>query len=126
MRGQKDIDGATPINVRPRYLLVSPALETAAEVAVATLAAVTPANVNPFSGVLQILVDPHLSGNAWYVFAEPASVPTIKYAYLSGNEGPQVSTKEGWDVLGLELRVVLDFGCGVVDHRGSYLNAGAA
>jgi hypothetical protein len=39
--------------------------------------------------------------------------------------GPQMSSREGWDVLGMEFRVIDDFGAGVVDHRGAYSNAGA-
>lgn len=126
MRGQKDSDGVTPIAVTPRYLLVSPALETAAETMLATLASTTVAEVNPFAGRLQLLVDVHLSGNAWWVFASPDQLPTLEYAYLSSAPGPQLSTREGWDVLGLEMRCVLDFGCGVQGYAGSYLNPGAS
>ena len=126
MRSQKDSDGVTPIAVTPRYLLVSPALETAAETMLATLASTTVAEVNPFAGRLQLLVDVHLSGNAWWIFASPDQLPTMEYAYLSSAPGPQLSTREGWDVLGLEMRCVLDFGCGVLGYAGSYLNPGAS
>lgn len=126
MRGQKDSDGVTPIAVTPRYLLVSPALETAAETMLATLASTTVAEVNPFAGRLQLLVDVHLSGNAWWVFASPDQLPTLEYAYLSSAPGPQLSTREGWDVLGVEMRCVFDFGCGVQGYAGSYLNPGAS
>ena len=125
MRGQKDLNGTTPINAVPKFLLVSPAKETEAEVVLASLAAGKIADVNPFSGSLQLLVEPRFSGNAWRVFADPAQLPVLEYAYLSSAQGPQMATREGWDVLGMEFRVVLDFGCGVIDHRGAYLNAGA-
>src|SRR6185295_7085360 len=83
MRGQKGLDGVTPVNAVPRFLLVSPAKETQAEQVLATLAPATVANVNPFSQRLELLVEPRLSGNAWYVFADPGPMPVIEYAYLS-------------------------------------------
>lgn len=33
-----------------------------------------------------------------------------------------MTSREGWDVLGMENRVVQDFGAGAVDWRGAYLN----
>ena len=125
MREQKDLDGVTPINVTPKFLLTSTAKETLAEQVLASLYAATIAEVNPFSGKLQLLVEPRLSGNPWWVFADPAQAPVLEYAYLSSAQGPQIASREGWDTLGMEFRVVLDFGCGAVDHRGAYLNPGA-
>jgi HK97 family phage prohead protease len=125
MRDQKDLDSKTPLNIVPRTILVGSALETAAEQVVATLASEQVANVNPFSGKLEVAVDPRLTGNSWRLFADPAAWPVIEYAYLDGANGPQLTTREGWDVLGMEFRVVLDFGCGIVDHRGTFRNPGA-
>lgn len=125
MREQKGLDGKTPISVTPRHLLVSPALETAAEQVLAEIAAASVADANPFSGRLQLHVEPRLSGNSWRVFADPSQLAAIEYAVLSGAEGPQVTTREGWDVLGVEYRAVLDFGAGPGDFRAGFLNSGA-
>jgi Mu-like prophage major head subunit gpT/Caudovirus prohead serine protease len=125
MRSQKGLDGVTPVAVVPKYLLVSPTKETSAESVLASLAAATVATVNPFSGRLELLVEPRLSGNGWSVWADPAAMPVLEYAYLSSAQGPQMASREGWDTLGMEFRVVLDFGAGVIDYRGAYRNAGA-
>lgn len=52
-------------------------------------------------------------------------MPVLEYSYLSSAQGPQMASREGWDVLGMEFRVVLDFGCGAIDWRGAFKNAGA-
>jgi hypothetical protein len=39
-------------------------------------------------------------------------------------EGPQVETKAGWNIDGVEIRVILDCGAGFIDWRGWYVNAG--
>jgi len=125
LREMKDIDGITPINATPRHLVVGPSLETTAEQFLHTISAVDSTKVNPFAGALTLHVDPRLTDNSWRLFADPAEVATILVAYLNGADGPMVETRLGWDVLGVEVRAVLDFGCGVNDWRGSYLNPGA-
>jgi Mu-like prophage major head subunit gpT len=124
LREMKDIDGITPINATPRHLVVGPSLETTAEQFLHTISAVDSTKVNPFAGALTLHVDPRLTDNSWRLFADPAEVATILVAYLNGADGPMVETKLGWDVLGVEVRAVLDFGCGLNDYRGSYLNPG--
>lgn len=122
MRTQKGLDGTTPVGVTPKYLLVGPALETAAEKLLASIYAASTDDVQPIR--LTLIVEPRLTGNAWYVFGDPANAPVLEYAYLSSAQGPQLSSRDGWEVLGREFRVVLDFGCGATDHRGAYRNAG--
>jgi HK97 family phage prohead protease len=124
MRGMKGLDKVTPINATPRYLVVGPEQETTAEQVLASIYAATVADVNPFATKLTPLVDPRISGNRWFLFADPASLPCFEYAYLSSAQGPQMASREGWDVLGMEYRVVLDFGAGAIDWRGAYLNPG--
>lgn len=125
LRDQKGLDGVTPINVVPKYLLVGTAKETEAEKVLADITPAVVGEVNPFAGKLTLLVEPRLSGNAWRIFADPATAPVLEYAYLSSAQGPQMASREGWNILGMEFRVHLDFGCGALDWRGAYLNAGA-
>jgi hypothetical protein len=114
-----------PIAVAPKFLVVPAALETKAEQVLATLAAATVDEVNPFSQRLSLIVEPRLTDpKAWFVAADPAAVPSIEYSYLEGASGPQIDTRHGFDVDGLETRVRLDFGAGFLDHRGIVKNPG--
>jgi len=125
MRDMKGLDGITPISATPKHLLVGSALETTAEQVLASIYAATVGDANPFANRLQLHVEPRLTGNAWRLFADPAELAVLTYAYLSGSEGPLFQMREGWDTLGFEYRCILDFGCGVQDWRGTYLNPGA-
>jgi hypothetical protein len=125
MRSQKDLDGKTPVNAAVRFLLVSSDQEELADRYCTAIAAVDPEKVNTFAGKIKPLVDPRLPSTSWRLFADPAIQPVIEYAYLSSAQGPQLESRMGWEVLGAQFRVVLDFGCGIVDHRGTYLNPGA-
>lgn len=123
MRTVKGLDGKTIINAAPKYLVVSPDLETSAEKLLATIYAATTDEVQPIK--LSLVVEPRLSGNAWYVLADPASVPSFQYAHLSAAQGVQIQRQEAGDTLGLKYRAFLDFGCGWLDWRGAYHSAGS-
>jgi hypothetical protein len=124
LRTQKGLAGE-PIAVAPKFLVVPAALETKAEQVLATLAAATVDTVNPFAQRLTLIVEPRLADNkAWYVAADPAAVPSIEYSYLEGASGPQIDTRHGFDVDGIETRVRLDVGAGFLDHRGIVKNPG--
>lgn len=119
-------EDGTPIGATPRYLLVGPELETDAEKLLASIYAATASDVNPFSQKLTLLVEPRITDDSFYVFAAPSNVPFMEHAYLSGAEGPQISQREGWEVLSKEWRVTLDFGAAIVDWRGAVKNPGVA
>lgn len=128
MRLQTGLDGVTSIDCSPSYLIVPAALETVAEQFLATLSPTVSTEVNPFSGRLELVVDPRLdakSATAWYLAAKPEAIDTIEYAYLEGYTGPVIEARDGWEVDGTEFKARLDFGAGVLDHRGLYKNAGA-
>ena len=129
LRCQKGVDGTTPINATPRFLLVPASLETDAEVYLTKIYPAEAANVNPFGGTnkLELVVDPRLDvvdDSRWYVFADPAILPCVEFAYLAGAEGVQIETRNGFDVDGVEIRARLDFGAGGVDFRGGFTNEG--
>lgn len=118
LRQQKLDDGVTPLSVEPRFLVVSPADETAAEQILAEVRAEAPFQVNPFSGKLQLLVEPRLAPGFVYLIGNPASVPIFNVAYLASARGPQIQRMEAWDTLGVSFRVWLDFGVGFAGWRG--------
>lgn len=125
MRKQTGLSGKR-INVSPKYLVVPPELETTAE---KLLAAIQPTNsdeVNPFASKLSLLVESRLtSATRWYVTADPATVEGLEYSYLQGEEGPQIDTRAGFEIDGMEFKVRLDYGAAFLDWRGWYQNAGA-
>jgi len=128
MRLQTGLDGVTPIDVTPKYLIVPAALEVVARQYVALINATKASDVNPFTADLEVVVDPRLDGvsaTAWYLAADASAVDTIEYSFLEGEPGPVIETRAGFDVEGVEIKVRLDFGCGVIDHRGLFKNAGA-
>lgn len=125
MRTVKGLDGKTIIAAKPKYLVVGPELETVAEKLLAAIYAATTEDVNAFAGALSLVVEPRIPDDAWYVLADPASVPSLQYGHLAAAQGVQIQRQEAWDTLGLKYRAWLDFGCGWLDWRGAYRSTGA-
>ena len=124
MRRQTGLAGE-PIDVTPRFVVVPPELEPLAEQLLAEVAATKTADVNPFEN-LTLVTDARLTDPvAWYVAADPAVIDGLEYAYLEGAPGPQIETRQGFEVDGVQMKVRLDFGCGWVDHRSWFKNDGA-
>jgi phage head maturation protease len=125
MRKQKGL-ASRPINVTPKFLIVPPELETTAEKLLASIQPATSDDVNPFAAKLVLLVEARLTSTArWYVAADPAMIDGLEYAYLQGEEGPQVETRAGFEVDGIEFKVRLDFGAAFLDWRSWQMNPGA-
>jgi hypothetical protein len=128
MRLQKGLDGTTPIDATPKFLIVPAALETTAEQLLTTITPATSGDVNPFAGKLELVVDPRLDASsvtAWYLAADPAVVDGIEYSYLDSAAGPEVIVQEGFEVDATQFKVRLDYGAGVLDWRGLYKANGA-
>ncbi len=127
MRSQKDLDGVGLIDANPKYLVVPASLQTAGETLVSTtVSPATAAEVNPFAGKLEVIADPRLSNQtAWFLFADPDFTPALQYSYLDGQDTPFLDHQDGWRVDGVEYKIRLDFGAGVLDEKMVWKNPGA-
>lgn len=128
MRKQADANGNI-LNVRPAFLVVPAALEVTALQLTTTLTPAQATNANPFQGMFErVIVEPRLDANsatAWYAFASPNSVDVIEYAELSGQSGPQIMVRNGFEVDGIEFRVHDDFGAAPLEYVSGYKSPGA-
>lgn len=124
MRKQVGLTGEL-ISVTPKYLVVPSDLETTAEKQLTAIQAVTVDEANPFAK-LQLVVEPRLTSTTrWYIASSPAEIDGLEYAYLEGMSGPQITTKDGFAVDGVQIKVSLDYGAGFVEHRGWYSDPGS-
>lgn len=131
MRLQKGLDGRK-ISLIPVFMFVPPSQETVAEKLLATILPNSSAGVSPFSASgrtpLQLDIEPRLeddSDKAWYLTAEKGRVDMVELARLEGTDGPTLSSRDGFDINGVELKVGHDVGVKAIDHRGLFKNAGA-
>ncbi|MEI6558604.1 MAG: prohead protease/major capsid protein fusion protein [Rhodospirillaceae bacterium] len=124
MMKQTSLDGLK-LNLRPAVLAVSPDKLTTARQFVTTITPHQMADVNPFAGTIDVLGDANLSGNGWYLAAEPTALESFNYGYLQGAAGPQITPEQGFDVAGMRLRLTIDFYVQAIDYRGAYYNPGA-
>jgi hypothetical protein len=124
LRQRKSLDGAD-LELPAAVMLVGPAKETEAQQLLAPIQAQQAGNVNPFSGSMQLAVTAKITGNAWYVFASPESAPCFEWGLLEGYEAPRFRIEDIFGTQGTSLTLEHDFGCGAIDFRGGYRNAGA-
>jgi hypothetical protein len=130
MAKQTGLDKKTILNIRPAYLVVPASLELAAEQLIAqNLVPAKTGDVVPQSiRTLTPISEPRLDAvslTAWYLAASPAQIDTVEFAYLEGQQGAYIETRNGFDVDGVEIKCRLDFGAKAIDWRGLYKNAGA-
>jgi len=138
MRRQKGLKDEE-ISLVPSWLYVPPALETSAEKLVANVTPDSSTNVSPFSASgrtpLQLGVEPRLENEsragtagsltAWFMTADLGQIDMIELARLEGADGPQTESRDGFDVSGVEIKVMHDVGAKAIDFRGLFKNAGA-
>lgn len=144
-----DNDGE-PVDVQPSLVLVGPSYEASMNAligaAVPALIATGVTNSEIRSGATNIysgrfggktLVSPWLemtsaggsaSGTAWYLFADPSSLPCYEIAYLNGQQTPTVEyfgLESEADSLGVAWRIYWDFGVAAAEWRAGVKIAGA-
>lgn len=126
MRKQKMGDAF--LNITPSYLIVPvekeglaiQTMESEYEVA-ATKDKTAP---NYVRNIAEVVADPRLTGNAWYLAANPRIFDTIEVQYLDGIRTPTLEQQSGWNIDGVDFKVRMDAGVKALDWRGLAKNAG--
>jgi len=83
--------------------------------------------INPLAGQYDIISDPRLARadpNRWYLAAGSESAPTIEIAYLEGQRGVYTTSREGFEVDGVQVKGRIDVGVGLMDYRWIATNPG--
>ena len=125
-KAQTGIDGKRKIRVTPKYLIVSPDLEvTARKLLYAALTPHASSDVNVWAGAYTLIVEPRLTGNIWYLAADPNAIDGLYYAYLNGNSGLRSNRIDNFETDSIDFAVRGEFGCAAIDYRGWQKNVGA-
>ena len=119
LRTQRAPGGQNPLALSPSFLVVGSQDETEAEKVIAQIAPASVDASNPFSGRLTVATEPRLDpANSWYVFAAPSQSAVLALVFLDGQRTPEVQTRQGFDIDGLEIRIRHDVNAGLLDYRG--------
>ena len=125
MRRQKGLTSDELINVVPKWIVVAPEQEMAADQLLTNITPNQTGQVNPFASAgLQKIVEQRLAAGPWYVFAD-AMLQYATYGYLQGNAGLYTESRWGFEVDGFEMKARTDFAAKFWDWRGTYRNPGA-
>lgn len=130
MRKQKNLRKKETLNISPSFLIVPAAKEVSAQKLLSSytdLASNNSGVPNVFRNSLNLVVDAELdtySSTAYFLAAAPQDIDTIEVTYLNGDDMPKLESRMGWDYLGMEWRIYIDYGVTVLDYRGLQKNAG--
>ena len=123
---QTGIDGKRKIRVQPKLLIVSPDLEVAARKQLFVgMQATKTSDVNVWSNAYTLIVEPRLTGNIWYLAADPSTIEGLYYAYLNGNSALRTNRIDNFNTDSIDFAVRGEFGVAAIDYRGWQKNVGA-
>lgn len=122
LRRQKAVGGGA-LNLTPRYLLVAPEQEQAAETLLAAGARSLAQGTNnelvpPWLATLELVVEARLSGSALYLLTAPMTVDTAEVGWLEADNGPVIVEQDGWSTDSRAYKVRHAFGTRWLDWRG--------
>lgn len=76
-------------------------------------------------GLVRDIVDtPRLTGNPWYLVADPAVAPVFEVGFLDGIQVPQLEMEESFRSDGIAWRIRYEYGVAAIDYRGIVRNPG--
>ncbi len=82
---------------------------------------------NIVAGLFRDVIDtPRLSGNAYFMFADPSVEPVVEVNFLNGEQSPYMESENGFSIDGTQWKIRMDYGVNAVGFRGVVKNNGAA
>lgn len=126
LRKQMTLDKTDYLGLTAKALICGPdkeveALQNLAGQMLATKAG----DVNVFRGTMDVIVDPRVTGNAWFIAADPAQIDTIEVSYLEGETGPMFASEKDFNSDGVKFKIKHVVGVKCIDYKGLYKNPGA-
>ncbi|MDI4231440.1 hypothetical protein OZ411_01255 [Bradyrhizobium sp. Arg237L] len=112
------------LNLMPRFILTGTAKRVEAQKMVTAVTPSASSDVNVFQNALDPITEARIPGNKWLLVADPATVDTIEYSYLEGEEGVFIEQHQGFEVDGIQIKGRLDFAAKAIDWRGFAYNPG--
>lgn len=135
---QTDPSGLETLNIRPKYLIVSKALEGTALVLTSAMAmndspgatSGTPVwNADNRFANIEVISDARIDASdslKWFMAADPNEgvIDTINVAFLDGREEPYMEQQEGFTMDGVRYKVRLEATAAPIAYQGLYHNDG--
>lgn len=130
MAKQKDKDSNDFLDIRPALVLAPMSLGGTLKVLNGSQYDHTDTGIlnkpNIVAGLFSDVIDtPRLTGNGYYMFADPSQEPVLEVNFLNGEQSPYMESEQGFTVDGMQWKIRLDYGVGAVGYRGVIKNAGA-
>ena len=135
MATQTDRSGKATLNIRPAYVISGYANRSAI---LQTLNSEHAPDDTAKSGttkqgraantaykMVEPIFDARITGNAWFMSANPAMHDAIEVSYLDGVDTPFLDQQTGWNRDGTEFKVRIDVAAKALAYQTLYKNAGA-
>ncbi len=123
LRRQTALGGGV-LNLAPRFLLVAPEHEQAAEILLAAAARSMSQGsdnslVPAWLARLELVVEARLSASAVYLLTSPESIDTLERAWLQTDGGPVIKEEDSFNIDARTYKVRHVFGARWLDWRGA-------
>jgi len=128
-------ENASALNIMPRYLIAPPKWRSAVMQSLNSEYAPDDTDklgtdkmgraYNTVQGAAEPIFDARLTGDAWFMAADPAAHDVIEVGYLDGNAAPFLEQQDGWSVDGTEFKVRIDACATALAYQTLYKNAGS-
>lgn len=126
MRQQMSVDGLDQLNLSPKYMIVGPESESLARKYLTQINPTQATNVNPWAGMLELIVDSEINSNDFYFAADPQMARGVVLFRLEGQESPRIQAQTDFRTDSVEIKCAHDAAAAAIDYRPLVKNANAS